>query len=98
MPIIMSSFLFQALRHWSLNRFIRVSFQLHGEHTVLQPCRHIQFIEHISLSVLPGTHSHLSQAKHVRVPCPRTQTPNQCHNVERGETLFLSEKSGSSRV
>ena len=47
--------------------FICVPFQLHGEHTVPQPFRRIELIVEISISVLPGTHLHLSQVKHVRV-------------------------------
>ena len=55
---------------WSLDLFIRVPYQLHGEHTVLQPFRRIELNIHIAISVLPGTHYfHLSQAKHVRVEC-----------------------------
>ena len=49
--------------------FIRVSFQLHGEHTVLQPFRRIKLIVHIAIPVLPGTNFHLSQVKHLRVKC-----------------------------
>ena len=52
---------------WSLDLFIRVSFQLHGEHTVLQPFRHSELIVHIVLHVLLGTHLHRSQVKHARV-------------------------------
>ena len=46
-------------------------FQLHvyGEHTVLQAFRRIELIVHIASSVLPGTHLHLSQVKHVSVKC-----------------------------
>ena len=54
---------------WSLDLFIRVPFQLHEEHTVLQPFRRIELIVHIAISVLPGTHFHLSQVKHLRVKC-----------------------------
>ena len=67
--------------------FIRVPFQLHREHTVLQPFRRIELIVHIVISVLPGTHSHLSQVKHLRVECLA-----QGHNIltmseaERRET------------
>ena len=53
----------------SLELFIRVPFQLHGEHTVLQPFQRIELIVHIAISVLPGTHFHLSQVKHLRVKC-----------------------------
>ena len=54
---------------WSLDLFIHVPFQLPGEHTVLQPFRRIELIVHIAISVLPGTHFHLSQVKHLRVKC-----------------------------
>ena len=54
---------------WSLNLFIHVPFQLPGEHTVLQPFRRIELIVHIAISILPGTHFHLSQVKHLRVKC-----------------------------
>ena len=57
------------LTPWSLDLFIRVPFQLHGEHTVLQPFRRIELIVHIAISVLPGTHFHLSQVNNVRVKC-----------------------------
>ena len=64
------------LTPWSLDLFIRVPFQLHGEHTVLQPFRRIELIVHIAISVLPGTNFHLSQVKHLRVKCPA-----QGHNI-----------------
>ena len=35
----------------------------------MQPSRCIELIVHIAISVLPGTHSHLSQVKHLRVKC-----------------------------
>ena len=57
------------LTPWSLYMFIRVPFQLHGEHTVLQLFRRIELIIHIAISVLPGTYFHLSQVKHLRVKC-----------------------------
>ena len=44
-------------------------FRLHGEHTVLQPFRHIELIVHIVISVPSVTHLHLSQVKYVRVKC-----------------------------
>ena len=59
----------------SLDLFIRVPSQLHGEHTVLQPFRRIELIIHIAISVLPGTHFHLSQVKHLRVKCALTIAP-----------------------
>ena len=36
---------------WSLDLFICVPFQLHGEHTVLQPFRRIELIVHIAFFV-----------------------------------------------
>ena len=53
----------------SLDLFFRVPFQSHGEHTVLQPFCRIKLIVHIDITVLPGTHFHLSQVKHLRVKC-----------------------------
>ena len=44
------------LTPWSVDLFIRVAFQLHREHTVLQQFRHIELIVHIAISVLPSTH------------------------------------------
>ena len=35
---------------WSMDLFIRVPFQLHGEHTVLQSFRRIALIVHIAIS------------------------------------------------
>ena len=55
---------------WSLDLLIRVPFQLHGEHTVLQPFRRIELIVHMATSVLlPGTVFHLSHVKHLKVKC-----------------------------
>ena len=54
---------------WSLDLFIRVPFQLHEEHTVLQPFRRIKIVVHIVISVLPGTDFHLRQVKHLKVKC-----------------------------
>ena len=66
---------------WSLDLFIRVPPQLYGEHTVLHPFRRIELIiSHFAISVLPGTHFHLSQAKHLSVKCLA-----QGHNLE---TMF----------
>ena len=62
---------------WSLDLFIRVPSQLHGEHTVLQPFWRIELTIHIAISVLPCTHFHLSQMKHLRVHCLA-----QGHNIE----------------
>ena len=53
-------------------------FQLHGEHTVLQPFRRIELMSHIAISVLPGFHLNLSKVKHLRVKCLA-----QGHNIER---------------
>ena len=78
------------LTPWSLDLFIRVPFQLHGEHTVLQPFQRIELIVHIAISVLLGTHLHLSQVKHFRVNCLA-----QGHNILarlRGEKHDISLK------
>ena len=83
---------------WSLDMFIRVPFQLHGKHTVLQPFRCIELIVHITISVLPGTHFRLSQVKHLWVPCLRTQSSKQCPKVERRETLYFSKNPAPSGV
>ena len=48
---------------WSLDLFIHVQFQLHGENTVLQPFWRIELIVHIAISVLPGTHFNLQLSK-----------------------------------
>ena len=57
------------LTPWSLDLFIRGPFQLHGEHKILQLFRRIELIVHIAISVLLGTHFHLSQVKQLRVKC-----------------------------
>ena len=46
---------------WSLDLFICVPFQLHAEHTALQPFWRIKLIVHIAIPGLPGTHLHLSK-------------------------------------
>ena len=59
-----------------------MSFQLHGEYTVLQPFRRIELIVHIVIPVLPGTtHFHPSQVKQLRVKC-LAQGYNIGHNNE----------------
>ena len=76
---------------WSLDLFIRVPFQLPGEHTVLQPFRRIEPIVHIAISVLPGTHFQLSEAFEGEVSCPRTQHLNNVP-ILRGEKHNISLK------
>ena len=86
------------LTPWSLDLCIRVPFQLHGEHTVLQPYRRIELIVHIAISVLPGTHFHLSQVKHLRVKCLA-----QGHNILtmsqdwEGRNMIFLWKSSTNR-
>ena len=48
---------------WSLNLLIRLPFQLHGQHTVLQPFWRIELMVHIAIPVL--LYNHL-QVKSVR--------------------------------
>ena len=52
-----------------MDLLIRVPFQLHGEHTVLQPFLRIELIIHIAITVLTGSHFHLSQVNQLRVKC-----------------------------
>ena len=73
---------------WSLDLFIRVPFQLPGEHTVLQPFRRIELIVHIAISVLPGTHFQSSEAFEGEVSCPRTQHLNNVP-ILRGENIIF---------
>ena len=79
------------LTPWSLDLFIRVPFRLHREHTYLQSFRRIELIIHIAISVLPSTHFHLCQVKHLRVKCLAQGHP---HNVPRlrGEKHDISLK------
>ena len=86
---------------WSLDLLIRVPFQLPGEHTVLQPFRRIELIVHISISVLPGTHFHLSQlseAFEVEMSCPRTHHINSVPRLRGGETWYFSKNPGPSWI
>ena len=81
---------------WSLDLFICVPFQLHGEHTVLQPFRCIELIVRNVISVLPGTpgnyrYPESSEAFEVEVPCPRTQYLNNVPRL-RGEKHDISLK------
>ena len=78
--------------------FIHVPFQFPGEHTVLQPFRRIELIVHIAISVLPGTHFHLSQVKHLRV-----KSLAQGHNILtisqdwEGRNMIFLRKSCTKR-
>ena len=101
-----SSFAIKSIYHstlhfapWSLDLFIRVPFQLNREHTVLQPFRRIELVVHIAISVLPGTHFHVSQVKHLRVKCLAQDTPSkQCPKFKRGETWYFSENPAPSGI
>ena len=73
---------------WSLDLFILVPFQHHGEYSVLQPpFRRIALIVHIAMSFLLDIHFHLSQVMHLRV-----RYLAQGHNIEtmRGEKHDIS--------
>ena len=67
---------------WSLDPFIRVPFQLHGEHTVLQPFRRIEPIVHIVIS-LTIIFTESTVAFEGEVPCPRTQHRNNVPRLRR---------------
>ena len=86
---------FLTFYHWSLDLFICVQLQLHGDHTVLQPFRRIGLLVHIVISVLPGTYFYLSPVKHLRVKCIA-----QGHNIPRlrggGGALYVSENPAPS--
>ena len=58
-----------------------------------QSCSHFgtwDLVKRIAISVLPSTHLHLSQVKHLRVTClPKDTTSNQCHKIEREKRISL---------
>ena len=77
---------------WSLDLFIRLSFQFQGEHTVLQPFRRIKLIVHIAISVQPGIHFPLCLVKRLRVKClaqGKDTTSKQCPKIKRGDDICL---------
>ena len=83
---------------WSLDPFVRVPSQLHGEHTVLQPFRRIELIIHIAISVLTCTHFHLSQVKHFRVNAlskalSGNPAPNGIRNRTAGNDIVKAPRS-----
>ena len=69
-----------------LNLFDLVLFQLHGEHTALQPCGTSNLSLTITIAVPPGTHLYLSEVKYLWVKCLAKDTTliQQCPSVERG--------------
>ena len=73
---------------WSLDLFIRVPPQLHGAYSPAA------IVALIAISVLSGTHFHLSRVKHLRVECLA-----QGHNIEtmsqdrEGENVIFLWKS-----
>ena len=76
---------------WSLDLFIRVSFQIHGEHTDLQPFRRIELIVHIVLHLCPTRYSFTQESGKAckGVKCfPMDTAWKQCLN-ERGDTLIF---------
>ena len=74
---------------WSLDLFIHVSFQLPGEHTVLQPFQRIELIVHIAIAVLPGRpysfSPESSEAFEGEVSCPRTHHLNNVPRLRGGK-------------
>ena len=70
---------------WSLDLFIRVSFQLNEEHIVLQPLRRIELIVHIAISVLPGNSfsPESSEAFEGKVPCRGHNVNKNVPKIER---------------
>ena len=65
------------------------------EHTALQPFQRYKLITDIAISVLPGTHLHLSQVKHVRVECLAQRhsieiMPQHCPDI--GKALAIAPR------
>ena len=72
----------------SLDVFICVPFQLHGEHTVLQPFRRIELILHIAVSVISGSfYTWVNWSMWGESALPKYRTWIECPNIERGETF-----------
>ena len=83
---------------WSLDLFIHVPSQLHGEHTVLQPFRYIEHIIHIAISILLGIHFHLCQVKHSRVKClPQGHDIEAMSQYLEGRNMIFLWKSCTKR-
>ena len=86
---------------WSLNLFISMPFQFHGEHTVLHPFRHIELVIHIAISVLPGSLLILTWVKWSIwgfSVLPEDTTSKQCPNFVRGETWYFSQNPAPSGI
>ena len=65
----------------------------------LQPFRRKELVAHIAISVLSGTHLHLSQVKHVRVTYPTTQHRNIFPILGGGgRNMILSENPAPSVI
>ena len=80
---------------WSMDQLVSVPFQLHMDHTVLQPFRRIELIVHIAIAILPHTHLDMSEVKRVSV-----KRLAQGHDIEttlRGEKHDIFRKSCSKR-
>ena len=81
-----------AFSPWSLDLFMYVSFQLHGEHTILQPFRRTGLIVHIAFCATRYSSSpESSEAFEGEVPCPRTRHRNNVPRL-RGEKHEISLK------
>ena len=51
----------------------------------MQPFRRIKLVVHIAISVLPGTHFHLSQVKNLRAKyLAQGHNIKQCPKIDRG--------------
>ena len=94
--------LYPLVTPWSLDLFIRVPFQLHGEHTVLQPFRCIELRPYrIHFHLCPTRYSfspESSEAFEGEVTCLSTQHLNNVPKIERGETWYFSENSEPSGI
>ena len=74
---------------WSLDMFIRVPFQLPGEHTALQPFRRIELIVNITRSTRYIFTLEASEACEDEEHCPRPQHGNNVL-ILRGEKYDMS--------
>ena len=79
------------LTPWPLDLFIRVPFQIHREHTVLQTFRRIQHNAHCHICPTKCSFSpESSEAFEGEVPCPRTQHRNNVLRLrEEKHNIYL---------
>ena len=88
---------FYTFTPWSLDLFIRVPSQLHGEHTALQPFWRFELIiPSLSYQVLIFTW--VKWSIWGLSALPKDTTSKQCPNIERGETWYFSENPAPNGI